>query len=58
MVKIDSTTLATSTSTWYDIWQAVNSVAYMCIKQTNFGGKAFKIGRQQARKRTQVESGI
>ena len=49
--------MATSTSSWYDIWQGINAVAYMCLKQTHVGGKAFKIGKQQPCKLTQLKPG-
>ncbi|KAL8731338.1 MAG: hypothetical protein Q9181_004335 [Wetmoreana brouardii] len=44
VVKIDIDVRADS-ATWYEIWEAVNAVAYMCGRpEQRRGGKATKIG--------------
>ena len=43
-VKIDSTTPASSVSTWYELWEAVNAISYMCVRQKEKGGKATRAG--------------
>ena len=44
VVKIDSDG-RTAISSWYEIWEAVNAVAYMCITPAaKSGGRATKIG--------------
>ena len=45
IVRIDSDG-RTATSSWYEIWEAVNAVAYMCsTPAARHGGKAAKIGK-------------
>ncbi|KAL2040475.1 hypothetical protein N7G274_006918 [Stereocaulon virgatum] len=43
-VKVDSTTPASSVSSWYELWEAVNSISYMCVRQKVKGGKATRVG--------------
>ncbi|KAL2048691.1 hypothetical protein N7G274_000603 [Stereocaulon virgatum] len=43
-VKVDSTTPAPIFATFYELWEAVNSIAYMCVSRNEKGGKASKIG--------------
>ena len=45
MVRVDSNTQVTSLATWYDIWEAVNAISYMCVRQKDKGGTASKVGR-------------
>ena len=49
-MKVDSTSQAISTSSWYEIWEGINSISYMCVRQTQLGGQASKIGKRQAYK--------
>lgn len=39
-----------STSSWYEIWEAVNAVAYMCARSLHKGGKATRIGKSRREK--------
>ena len=55
-MKVDSTTQAISTSSWYEIWEGINSIAYMCVRQTRLGGQASKLGKQQACKAYTIEA--
>lgn len=34
-----------ATSSWYEIWEAVNAIAYMCVRTQKKGGRANGIGR-------------
>ncbi len=31
-------------SSWYEIWESVNAIAYMCVRPHGKGGKATGIG--------------
>lgn len=43
-IRVDSTTPAASWSTFYEIWECVIAVSYMCLSRSNKGGRANKIG--------------
>lgn len=34
-----------SSTSWYEVWEAVNAISYMCVRAKGMGGKATKIGR-------------
>ena len=35
-----------SISSWYEIWEAVNTIAYSCVRAKNKGGRFTQIGEQ------------
>ncbi|KAL6718482.1 hypothetical protein ACLMJK_004573 [Lecanora helva] len=41
---IDSTDDRKAVSSWYEIWEAVNTIAYTCVKSRDKGGKVTQIG--------------
>ena len=43
-VRVDSTTPAASRSTFYEIWEGVIAISYMCLRRSDIGGRASKIG--------------
>jgi hypothetical protein len=43
MVRIDAD--GPSSTSWYEVWEAVNAISYMCVRSKGKGGKATKIGR-------------
>lgn len=45
VLKVDSDG-RTATSSWYEIWEAVNAIAYMCVTpNARTTGRAMKIGK-------------
>ncbi len=34
-----------ASSSWYEIWEAVNAIAYMCVRPQKKGGRASGIGK-------------
>ena len=55
-MKVDSTTQAISISSWYEIWEGINSISYMCVRQTRLGGQASKLGKRQGCKAYTIEA--
>jgi len=47
MVRIEAD--APSSTSWYEVWEAVNAISYMCVRSKGKGGKANKIGRRMLR---------
>lgn len=40
-----------SSTSWYEVWEAVNAIAYMCVRAKERGGKATRIGKQKIDRR-------